>query len=1354
MRIAFFLLSVIGVVSTVNGQINSRTIEDRVVQIIRTLKGKDARQAIELAQEAAAKKKLEGATVLCREVITLGAGATDSKVRREALQLMYDLKMAQGNFEEAFKVASTIEEETDQENSELLLEVRLQREFVAMLRLSDEDTALRIIGLKTELSKYRDELNYSEACRSLKDILRLETELVGSENLTVAAHEKILADNLIGLGETASAQSSIDRTIRIAREAGNKAKVMLAHAMITKGDCFTAEGAISKAIASYTEAKSLFAELDQKQDTAYAMAKLGASYLGQYVKQKKEALIPSLVSQKDSEEGNKWFDAAAKELSPLFTIESSLDSLGHLARQEAAYLFAAGKLEVEHISQMDKAMKQGAAATDFERIVSHERFLAKSKFFEIPRATMKSIEFLRCMAFASYRESRGDLNDAAIWLEEAYELSADLHGSLSTSNVETKMQLADVQFRLKEFAECEETLNQIESMLPSMTNQEPREAVAFMRMMIANESGDFKRAIAILKSVIQVGEEAKKPRLALALAEAYRKAGELVAAQAIAEGVHRAVCDDPVAKEPYFCSSIITLARVKLDLGEPSKAENLLSEAVRNRRSAGKDKSLDYADLLNDLAALHLSEGDIIIAESYFAEVLGIDAKLRGTNDYGYAKTLSNLAGCAESKGDIDRAIQYSLESIEIKLRSVSRLSPDLAFTANNIAHLVSKRVKPSIAEELLSVSHNSLVRAYGPEHPIAIRSSTSLANLLLQSGKFEEANILLEASRTISTLTLRADPFSASFFLLTFAKAKLGLADRKEALSLANEAVSTVLSQLEIRGYSLSERRQIAAVKAYRGMLDAYINICVSTGELTDKSAELVLSWKNSVLARQALARLHRNSPTAQEELQELEKISSELSAMVSRLQTEGDSGVWRLQIETLIERRDRAESRAISAMKNSFQSVTDRSIQSICDSIPDEAVLVDFLQYSTPNGNAVLATVLKPDGNVLQLPLGNLTGTNFNQVDLGELVDIWRSSFGTSDKSLEAGKQLRELLWEPLLDAIGNKKRIFICPDGLTARISFNALPGKISNTYLIEDFRISSIPAPGWLCRQNTIEKSDDKLFALLVGNVDYGPARKELSWKSLDSTGPEIISIGNMFRSKHGEDNGILVLEAKNASEKEFKDKVVGYKTVHLATHGFFTSVGQEDDDWRSQGASSSLDSFNTFIGGYAPGQLSGLVFAGANSSSLSNTVVAKLDNNDDGLINADEMSLLNLSRAELIVLSACETGLGKNAGAEGLLGLQRAMHVAGASTTVTTLWKIDDPSTQKIMEQFYRIYLVEGKSPLDALHEAQIWAIKNPDLFPTKYRTRGLPEPKTSESAPRLSPEVWAPFVASGGSFSK
>ena len=129
--------------------------------------------------------------------------------------------------------------------------------------------------------------------------------------------------------------------------------------------------------------------------------------------------------------------------------------------------------------------------------------------------------------------------------------------------------------------------------------------------------------------------------------------------------------------------------------------------------------------------------------------------------------------------------------------------------------------------------------------------------------------------------------------------------------------------------------------------------------------------------------------------------------------------------------------------------------------------------------------------------------------------------------------------------------------------------------------------------------------------------------------------------------------------------------------------------------------------------------------------------------DDGILTALEVSALDLSKVDTVVLSACETGLGEVAGGEGLLGLQRSFQVAGAKTVVASLWKVPDAATSKLMQRFYENLWDKKMGKLAALREAQIWMLRDKG-----NRGLALDEDQPTDTGP-LPPYYWAAFVLSG-----
>ena len=152
-----------------------------------------------------------------------------------------------------------------------------------------------------------------------------------------------------------------------------------------------------------------------------------------------------------------------------------------------------------------------------------------------------------------------------------------------------------------------------------------------------------------------------------------------------------------------------------------------------------------------------------------------------------------------------------------------------------------------------------------------------------------------------------------------------------------------------------------------------------------------------------------------------------------------------------------------------------------------------------------------------------------------------------------------------------------------------------------------------------------------------------------------------------------------------------------------------------------------------------GLLSGLALAGANRAG------AAASGMDDGILTAEEIGAQNLDGVQMVMLSACETGLGQAVGGEGLLGLQRSFQAAGARTVVASLWKVPDEATRDLMEHFYENHWEKNMGVLPALRAAQLTMLH-------EGRKRGIVRddaPSAAADPKRAPPYYWAAFVLSG-----
>jgi CHAT domain-containing protein len=267
-----------------------------------------------------------------------------------------------------------------------------------------------------------------------------------------------------------------------------------------------------------------------------------------------------------------------------------------------------------------------------------------------------------------------------------------------------------------------------------------------------------------------------------------------------------------------------------------------------------------------------------------------------------------------------------------------------------------------------------------------------------------------------------------------------------------------------------------------------------------------------------------------------------------------------------------------------------------------------------------------------------------------------------------------------------------------------------------------------------------------------------------WDDLPGTRLEAERVARLYQKAFPDARRRALFDAgKPALLRELapaKDRPI-YRYLHLATHGYFEPPQPEPKRPAREPMSPFLGEMHERTVVRNPLLLSGLVLSGANESA------------DKGILTAEEVSGLDLRGCDLAVLSACQTGLGKAAGGEGVLGLQRAFQQAGARSLVVSLWSVNDAATSVLMEEFYKNLWDRKLSRAEALRQAQLFVLKHPEKVqqraaelrpeltkrgvseewlrgPKGRLAADLPEGGKVEEGQRRSPPAWwAGFILSG-----
>jgi CHAT domain-containing protein len=325
--------------------------------------------------------------------------------------------------------------------------------------------------------------------------------------------------------------------------------------------------------------------------------------------------------------------------------------------------------------------------------------------------------------------------------------------------------------------------------------------------------------------------------------------------------------------------------------------------------------------------------------------------------------------------------------------------------------------------------------------------------------------------------------------------------------------------------------------------------------------------------------------------------------------------------------------------------------------------------------------------------------------------------------------GSQLYDTVWKPLEEALNGVKRVYYAPSGLLHKIAFSALPADdaerladkydlnlVSSTREVVHFvqgktdnqRISSAVLYGGVNYDTPAETmriasagfktgvpgSSGAVASVLPSELTRGSRGLGFSWEYLKNSLPEVQNIEGYLTK-----NQVVgtLYQDSDATEESFK-ALDGAKTklIHIATHGYFLPDLERDyEEPERSGRSRPQNPQNN------PLIRSMLMFSGANHASLGEPV----DGAEDGILTADEIARLNLIGAQLVVLSACQTGLGDVKNSEGVFGLQRAFKLAGVETLIMSLWEVSDEATAKLMSAFYSEWL-SGKRKQEAFKSAQ------------------------------------------------
>jgi CHAT domain-containing protein len=610
--------------------------------------------------------------------------------------------------------------------------------------------------------------------------------------------------------------------------------------------------------------------------------------------------------------------------------------------------------------------------------------------------------------------------------------------------------------------------------------------------------------------------------------------------------------------------------------------------------------------------------------------------------------------------------------------------------------------------------------------------SLNNLASLYYNQGKYAEAEPLYQRALRIREKALGLEHPDVAISLNNLAALYYAQAQPEKAEVFFQRGLENLFSQFERYFPYMSEKDRLAFLDTVSHRFPLYASFCFSYGVRNPVLAARLydsLLWRKGLVASgMAALRSQILSSGDRQALALLDQLNAKRTLLANFLnQQPKDRAEWKKTSERLSREADEIErqlARTTSAWaeQKRLARATWRDVQKAL--AKDEAA-VEIVRFPFHDGKrwtgktyyAALVITSESTTAPTLLALGEA-----EKLEGGPLEE-YRRQVVTRDKSDDkstrtTGAELYNIFWRPLEPALAGKKRVYLSPDGALNQVSLGVVLAE-DGRLLMENRDLRLVSSTRDILRQKQGLAAGS---AVLIGNPNFNlsEAQQRSAARALrPAKEPEVLLAAALGGRRSGEQRGraleplpgtkaelqsiqsllgkkgwrVEVYDGDNALEERVKN-VSRPRVLHLATHGFFL---------RNQEFARRPLGVDRPSGREDPMLRSGLYFAGANRALTGGGATADLD---DGVLTAFEATGLNLHGTELVVLSACGTGLGRVESGEGVFGLRRALEMAGAEAVLMSLWSVPDQETQELMRLFYEKWLA-GKEKHAALREAQL-----------------------------------------------
>ena len=697
------------------------------------------------------------------------------------------------------------------------------------------------------------------------------------------------------------------------------------------------------------------------------------------------------------------------------------------------------------------------------------------------------------------------------------------------------------------------------------------------------------------------------------------------------------------------------------------------------------------ASALNNLAMVNEDMGNDAKAEEYFLAALDIDIS---TDTAGYISALGNIAVLYSRKLYFEKAEAYYLQSLALQKSYMPGENANLATILYNLGSLYLQKKDYSSARTYFMQCLEMRKRLFGESHHSIGSCILGLSKADFYEGKYAECVQQGKIAKAIleNTVGNKHTFYENAIFTLGDFYQKQNMLDSAEGYYL--EGLHLQYYQIRQQFSFMGEMERELYLKKVNNrssiLLQYFLDRKASNPAITGEAYNYALNTKGLLLKSSSTMR----NAILNGDNQELKDQYDAWIALKKKINTLYNTPLDKRkedpeQLEEKANALEKELVRSVSGLENN-QDIMNHSWLEVKAKLKKQEAAVEFIHFKkTVDSTLYCALILTSETEYPEMiplfeekELSAILGTN-NSND----YKLINTVYGTKTKKNAA---LYELIWEPLEMSLGKTKKVYVSPSGLLHKVAFSALSKK-DGSYLAEKLALSVVSTSNEIGQSTELIITPDTKISLFGGIQYSADSANSYPWQYLSGTKTESDALYSSFKTYTQHLN---YMTGEKATKTNFMELAKNSSILHIATHGFFfpdpveamnllvDTTEKADIQFRSGPTRAST----LYVNNQNPLMRSGLVFAGANDYWSSEG----LETENNGVLTALDVVNIDLRKNKLVVMSACESGLGDVIGGEGVYGLQRAFKMAGTDFIIMSLWQVPDKETAEFMQTFYTL----------------------------------------------------------------